>query len=157
MRALAARVLVDVEDLRRAVAQRDLDREDLLLEAALVDRLRPRAWCERVRPLVHVLAGEAAPVCAVFQPTVIDMSNAGASGVSGWLGDIHGASSSVPSMRFIAFGERRDALRAARDHDLVHAGHDAARPRPAPRAMPDAQWRLSATPGTSVSPSSIAA
>ena len=35
--------------------------------------------------------------CAVFQPTVIDMSNAGASGVSGWLGDIHGAKSSVPS------------------------------------------------------------
>ena len=43
--------------------------------------------------------------CAVFQPTVIDMSNAGACGVSGWLGDIHGFISSVPSTRFIALGE----------------------------------------------------
>jgi hypothetical protein len=29
--------------------------------------------------------------CAVFQPTVIDMSMAGASGVSGCDGDSHGA------------------------------------------------------------------
>ena len=42
---------------------------------------------------------------AVFWPTVIDMSNAGASGVSGWLGDIHGASSSPGSTRFIALGD----------------------------------------------------
>ena len=33
------------------------------------------------------------------------MSKAGALGDSGWLGDIHGAISSVPSTRFMADGE----------------------------------------------------
>ncbi len=39
--------------------------------------------------------------CAVFQPTVIDMSLAGASGVSTWVGGIHRSSnfSSGPGMR----------------------------------------------------------
>ncbi len=42
---------------------------------------------------------------AAFHATVIDMSNAGASGVSGWLGDIHGAMSSVPRTRFMDAGD----------------------------------------------------
>ncbi len=41
----------------------------------------------------------------VFSPTVIDMSHAGASGVSGWLGDIQGTGSPPGSRRFIVRGE----------------------------------------------------
>ena len=52
---VAARVLVDLEDLGLAVAALHLEREDLLLEAALVDRL-DRAPVRLERPEVHLLA-----------------------------------------------------------------------------------------------------
>ena len=94
--------------------------------------------------------------CAVFHPTVIDMSNAGASGVSGWLGDIHGSMSSVPRPRFIAAGEVEiDSAPPAITTRSMPARMLAAAPWTA--AMPEAQWRFSATPGTLVSPSSTAA
>ena len=40
----------------------------------------------------------------MFSPTVIDMSHAGASGVSGWLGDIHAVSSPVERDRRVVTG-----------------------------------------------------
>ena len=107
-----------------------------------------------VRPEVHLFAVTFA-FCAVFQPTVIDMSNAGASGVSGWLGDIHGCISSVPITRFIAAGELEiDAPPAITTVSMSALMLAAA---PCTAAMPDAQCRLSATPGTLVRPSSTAA
>ena len=42
---------------------------------------------------------------AAFQPTVMDMSMLGASGLSRWLGDIQSAHSSVPGMRRVDRGE----------------------------------------------------
>ena len=42
---------------------------------------------------------------AVFQPTVIDMSMVGASGVAGWLGDSHGSTPAYdPGSFFITVG-----------------------------------------------------
>ena len=63
-RAAAARVLVGVEDLRRAVAHRDLDRDDLLLQATFVDR-GDRALVRTERPRVAVLRVMPAD-CAVL-------------------------------------------------------------------------------------------
>ncbi len=84
------------------------------------------------------------------------MSNAGASGVSGWLGDIHGFTSSVPMTRFIEDGEvETDSAPPAITTVSMSALMLAAAPCTA--AMPDAQCRLRATPGTWVRPRSTAA
>ena len=88
---------------------------------------------------------------AVFQPTVIDMSNAGACGVSGWLGDIHGFISSVPITRFIELGDVEiDSAPPAMTTVSIPAMMLPAAVCTA--AMPDAQWRLCTTPGTSMRP-----
>ena len=99
----------------------------------------------RVRPISR----------AVFSPTVIDMSNAGASGVSGWLGDIH-ICGSPPGWRHPRLRRRARALRAAGDDDACPCRHGCC-PRPSCTALrPDAQWRLSAMPGALVSPRTTA-
>ena len=93
---------------------------------------------------------------AVFKPTVIDMSNAGASGCSGCDGDIHWAQSSVPGVRFETIG----MLDMLSDPPAITTVSMPAMMLPAAfctAPMPDAQWRLSARPGTSMRPSSIAA
>ena len=85
---------------------------------------RPRAVRPQ-RPGVHLLAGDAA-FSAVFQPTVIDMSIVGASGGSGWVGDIQ-ATRLVGRRPLLNRGDVDAEFGAARDHDLVHAGADAGR------------------------------
>ncbi len=154
-RAAAARVLVGVEDLGRAVAHRDLDRDDLLFEATLVDR-GDRALVRTERPRVAVGAGEAGGLRGV----VTD-------------GDRH-----VEGGRVGSGGVRRrhPLLVVVGAERALHGGAARWRSTPQPPAittlsmpammlaaapwtdaMPDAQWRLSATPGISESPSSTAA
>ena len=84
------------------------------------------------------------------------MSKAGASGVAGCDGDIHCTQSSVPGVRFIVCGEVEiDSEPPAITTLSMPAMMLAA--APCTDAMPDAQCRLSATPGISTRPSSIAA
>ncbi len=45
---------------------------------------------------------------AAFQPTVMDMSRLGASGVSRWLGEFHSSQSSAPSTRRLVLGDVED-------------------------------------------------
>ena len=95
----------------------------------------------RVRPISR----------AVFSPTVIDMSNAGASGVSGWLGDIHCCGSPPGSSTFHDCG----AVLWLWVPPATTTRSMPARMLPAPictALSPAAQWRLSAMPGTLVSP-----
>jgi hypothetical protein len=94
---------------------------------------------------------------AVFQPTVIDMSRVGASGVSGCDGGIHGSTNSrVPGTRHFISGD---------------VDRDCTPPATITRSMPDricaapfaiavrlpVQCRLTAWPGTSVIPQATAA
>ncbi len=96
-------------------------------------------------------------VTAVFHPTVIDMSIVGASGVAGWLGDSHGCTPEYdPGSFFITTGlcvmlstppaMTTRSMPARMLAAAVWIG-----------AMPDAQCRLCASPGISVSPRSTAA
>ena len=91
----------------------------------------------RVRPISR----------AVFSPTVIDMSNAGASGVSGWLGDIHICGSPPGSSTIHDCGDGARGSRCRRRRRRCPCRPGCCRPRAAPRSSPDAQWRLSAMPG----------
>ena len=83
------------------------------------------------------------------------MSKGGASGVAGWLGDIHCTGSAPSSRRLVDVG-MDDALSVppATTTRSMPARIDAAPICTADR--PAAQWRLSARPGTSVRPSSTA-
>ena len=69
----------------------------------------------RVRPISR----------AVFSPTVIDMSNAGASGVSGWLGDIH-ICGSPPGCAIHDCGAELELCVPPATTTRVHVGLDAA-------------------------------
>ena len=75
-----ARMLVDREQ-----PVRRLDGNDLLLEAALVDRARSRCGATAA-PSASISSRLTPALTAAFQPTVIDMSRLGASGRSGWVG-----------------------------------------------------------------------
>ncbi len=91
----------------------------------------------------------------MFSPTVIDMSNVGASGVSGWLGDIHICGSPPGSSTFHDCGE---VLRLSVPPAMTTRSMPA-RMLPAPictALSPEAQCRLSAMPGTPVRPSRTA-
>ena len=84
------------------------------------------------------------------------MSNAGASGCSGCEGDIHGPQSSVNGVRFVVCGVV-DMLSDPPAITTLSMPAMMLPAAPCTAPMPDAQWRLNAMPGTSVSPSSIAA
>ncbi len=62
-------------------------------------------WCDRAAQ-ASISSRLIPAACAVFQPTVIDMSLVGASGVSTWVGGIHRSSnfSSGPMMRWLISG-----------------------------------------------------
>ena len=96
-----------------AVAALHLDGHDLLLERALVDRLE-RAGRATVRAHSSTSARVRPISRAVFSPTVIDMSNAGASGVSGWLGDIHSCARRRAERGFIDCGDVDSGSRCRR-------------------------------------------
>ena len=94
---------------------------------------------------------------AVFQPTVIDMSMVGASGVAGWLGDSHGSTPAYdPGSFFITVGLW---VMLSAPPAMTTRSMPARMPAAAVwiGAMPDAQWRLCARPGMSVKPRSTAA
>ena len=128
--------------------------DDLFLQPALVDR-RDRALVRTQRPRVAVFAGEAGRLRGVVADGDRHVERRRVA-VSGCDGDIHCAQSSVPSMRFIICGDVEiDSAPPAITTRSMPAMMLAA--APCTDAMPDAQWRLSATPGTSMRPSSIAA
>ena len=110
------------------------------------DRTAQASQSARVRPVAF----------AVFHPTVIDMSKAGASGCSGCDGDIHGPQSSVPGLRLETCGvvdmlSDPPAITTVSMPAMMLAAALCTAP------IPDAQWRLSASPGTSMRPRSMAA
>ena len=80
-------------------------------------------WCERSAH-ASISSRETRASCAVFQPTVIDMSSNGASGVPGCDGGIQRSCQSwVPGIRS-ASRARSTRTRHRRDHGPVHPGHD---------------------------------
>lgn len=84
------------------------------------------------------------------------MSMFGASGLSGWLGDIHATRSSVPGSRRRLWGiSDVECVPPAMTTRSIPAIVEAAAALTA--AKPDAQWRLTAKPATSVSPAWMAA
>ena len=97
------------------------------------------------------------PACtAAFQPTEIDMSSQGASGVSTWLGGAQSVQSSVPGTRRVDCGAvEREWTPPATTARSMPALIDAAPVHTA--ARPDAQWRLWARPDAPGMPASMAA
>ena len=92
---------------------------------------------------------------AVFQPTVIDMSRTGASGVSGWLGDSHGLGSICPGARLRQVGivDRLSVPPAITTLSMPARMLAAA---VCTAVSPEAQCRFIAAPGTLGIPSSTA-
>lgn len=110
--------------------------------------------CERSAH-ASISARETPARWATFQPMQIDMSALGASGLSGWVGGIHGSTHS-PSIRKRDFG----AVEAELTPPATTSPSIPARTLPAAPATasrPAAQCRLQAAPGTEVSPAVSAA
>ena len=123
----AAGVLVDREGDGAAVERRGLDRHDLALEPAVVDRL-DGLGVGVGRPLVDVAAGEAHLEGGVVAHGDGHVEGRGVGGLA--------VARRHPRLGVLAEGEaleRRgrggDALGATGDDDVGHAGHDRGRPR----------------------------
>ena len=117
-----------------------LDRDDLVLEAALVDGARWRLRCDRSAQ-ASISSRVTPALTAAFQPTVIDMSRLGASGRSGWRRRHPGRPVSLVRPARVDRGDGRGGVHAAGDDELVHAGADAAAAL-CTAARPEAQCRL---------------
>ena len=82
-------------------------------------------WCER-NAHASISSRLIPTACAVFHPTVIDMSRPGASGVSTCVGGIHRSSNSRvgPGNAPVHQRGHRQRLHAATDDDLLGSGAD---------------------------------
>ena len=111
-------------------------------------------WCDR-RAQASISSRVTPALTAAFQPTVMDMSMLGASGLSRWLGDIQSDQSSVPGTRRVDRGEVDcEYAPPAITARSIPARTDAAALWTA--ASEEAQCRLWATPGTWTRPASMA-
>ena len=151
-RRLAPRVLVELEGPRAAVRRPGpRSGRSRRSKRPLVGRSRG-ALVRLVRPTRPSRSRVTSAWRAVFHPTVIDMSNAGASGVSGWLGDIHGCGSGCRAGPSGCAASSRGS-RCRRRSRPCPCRPGCSRPPIWTAVRPDAQWRFIRRPGTFSRPS----